>query len=405
MLERDLQDYLFSHPEVLFPGLHVTEKQREFCIEGKRIDLLFHIGGVRHIVELKAVPLTREHVGQIAEYYGLMRTRYTEGEFKLTLVAPSIPAYRSALLETIGIRCVEVPEIPTTQEILREVKDQIIKQQKLERKQAEISSWAPDKDNVAYNDLVGPVTRESLALSHRFLADTIDGVRKCFADYETLPTKMHRAVSGHVICGSPPLSIEDEPVFTGGGAWWAYTFGKSETMPKNDLPNLSVEAMPWSLDLALNAEIQKSQSVMRGRIQKSSDRFYRLITEHGNLQFQALLKFEHQPRMYHWLPLFRFESMVWTGKTVLDTYDQVEQNFAKLRADWIAWIEFNQKRLSKGQAEHMKRQNRRPILALRLIRSFREADTFWTLPFARQCASLVDECSKLKPLIDFFCKY
>jgi RecB family endonuclease NucS len=44
MLERDLQDYLFSHPEVLFPGLQVTEKQREYSIDGKRIDLLFQIG-------------------------------------------------------------------------------------------------------------------------------------------------------------------------------------------------------------------------------------------------------------------------------------------------------------------------------------------------------------------------
>ena len=50
MLERDLQDYLFSHPEVLFPGLQVTEKQREYCIDGKRIDLLFRVGGVHQIV-------------------------------------------------------------------------------------------------------------------------------------------------------------------------------------------------------------------------------------------------------------------------------------------------------------------------------------------------------------------
>jgi hypothetical protein len=96
--------------------------------------------------------------------------------------------------------------------------------------------------------------------------------------------------------------------------------------------------------------------------------------------------------------------MTWAGKKVLETYNQVEQNFAKLRADWIAWIEVNQKRLSKGQVEHMKRQNRRPILALRLIRAFPKGDVFWTLSCVKQCESLVDECSKLKPLIDFFCK-
>lgn len=404
MREKDLQDYLFSHPEVLFPGLQNAEKQREFSIEGKRIDLLFRIDGARHIVELKAVPLTREHVGQIAEYYGLMRTRYRDGEFKLTLVAPSIPAYRSALLETIGIRCVEVPEIPTTQAVLREVEDQIAKQAKMESRQAEISTWAPQGISVAYDDLVGPVDRESLALSHRFLADTAGGVRKCFPEYEMLPTKMQRAESGHFICGFPPVSIEDEPVFTGGGAWWAYTFGKRETMPKNDVPNLSAEAMPWGLDLAVNAEIQASQGVMRARIHDSLDSFDQLIAKHGNLQFQALLKLEHQPRLYHWLPLYLFQAQAWSGRMLLDTYAQVEQNFAKLQADWIPWDEANQLKLSRGQVEHMKRQNRRPILALRLIRPFSRNDIFWTLPYAKQCETLTAECVKLKPLIDFFCK-
>jgi hypothetical protein len=176
-----------------------------------------------------------------------MRTRYRDGEFKLTLVAPSIPAYRSALLETIGIRCVEVPQIPETFESLRKVERQVVQHQKQEDKQAEISAWVPEGSKVAYNDLVGPVTRASLALSQRFLADTVDGVRRRYSEYETLPTKMQRAESGHFICGFPPLSIEDEPVFTGGGAWWACTFGTSEAMPKNDVPNLSVEAMPWGL--------------------------------------------------------------------------------------------------------------------------------------------------------------
>ena len=62
------------------------------------------------------------------------------------------------------------------------------------------------------------MTRESLALSHRLLTDTVDEIRKCFSDYETLPTKMQRAESVHVICGFLPLSIGELPVFTDGGA-------------------------------------------------------------------------------------------------------------------------------------------------------------------------------------------
>lgn len=105
---------------------------------------------------------------------------------------------------------------------------------------------------------------------------------------------------------------------------------------------------------------------MRERIRASSGNFDKLKAEHGSLQFQALLKFEHQPRMYHWLPLFLFELNTWSGATILDTYDRVEQNFAKLRTDWIPWIEDNQTKLSRGQAEHMSRRNRKPILALQL---------------------------------------
>jgi hypothetical protein len=39
----------------------------------------------------------------------------------------------------------------------------------------------------------------------------------------------------------------------------------------------------------------------------------------------------------------------------------------------------------------MKRQNQRPILALRLIRPFSKADIFWTVRYARQCELLTEE--------------
>ena len=40
MLERDLQSYLFENPQILFPGMTITRKQREVFIGGLRIDLL-----------------------------------------------------------------------------------------------------------------------------------------------------------------------------------------------------------------------------------------------------------------------------------------------------------------------------------------------------------------------------
>jgi hypothetical protein len=37
-------------------------------------------------------------------------------------------------------------------------------------------------------------------------------------------------------------------------------------MPKHDVPNISVNALPWGLDFAVNAELHTSQQVMRDRI-------------------------------------------------------------------------------------------------------------------------------------------
>lgn len=67
MLERDLHDYLYEHPEVILPDVPILEKHREYVIQGKRIDLLFRTAMEVFIVELKGVPLEREHIGQVFE--------------------------------------------------------------------------------------------------------------------------------------------------------------------------------------------------------------------------------------------------------------------------------------------------------------------------------------------------
>nr|MDA3861029.1 endonuclease NucS [Melioribacteraceae bacterium] len=112
MRERDLQDYLYNNPEILFPGKNIQEKTKEYYIKGKRIDLLFVIDGRRYIVELKAIPLEREHIGQVVEYYGLMKEYLNETNLKMILVAQSIPRWRSIFLEELGIQCVEINDIP-----------------------------------------------------------------------------------------------------------------------------------------------------------------------------------------------------------------------------------------------------------------------------------------------------
>lgn len=112
MQERDLQEYLYDNPKVLFPDAVITEKTKEYYIRGQRIDLLFMVDGVRYIVELKSKIIERENIGQVIEYYGLMKEYMKEANLKMVLVAPEIPKWRSTFLEELGIRCLEIKEIP-----------------------------------------------------------------------------------------------------------------------------------------------------------------------------------------------------------------------------------------------------------------------------------------------------
>jgi hypothetical protein len=396
-----LQAYLFANPDVLFPGQVVQQKEREFYIEGRRIDLLFRVDDVRYIVEVKAVPLNREHVGQVAEYYGLMREAMKNSDFKMVLVAPCIPKYRSLFLEEIGIRCIEIPDVPSGLADVERLRKESSAHRKSEQAEAQVSAWLPQLTSIKFDDLVSSVTKQSLAISHQLLRDTVEGVRKGFSEYEILPVKMMRAESGHVICGTAPASLDSMPQLVRGGAWWGYAFGESEQMPKNAVPNISAEAMPWCLDLTVNAELLPSQEVMRSRIAQGLNAFDRLVKEHGGIQFQALLKLEHQPRTYHWIPLVAEEPGTWNGTDILMAYERVERDYNALRDSWIAWIEKHRLDLSKPQAIHMHNHNKQPNLALRLVRPFRRADEFWRLPYNEQRDVIVSECHRLKPLIDF----
>lgn len=110
MIEKDIQDYIFENPSYLFPNETVQEKAKEYSIKGKRIDLLFRVNGIRYIVEIKNVALEREHIGQIVEYYGLMKTYLNEALLRMILVAPRIESWQKTFLEELGIKCFEFKE-------------------------------------------------------------------------------------------------------------------------------------------------------------------------------------------------------------------------------------------------------------------------------------------------------
>lgn len=109
MKEADMRDLMAAHPGEFFNG-KLTLVGTEVLLEGKRVDIIFedrHGRGI--IVELQRGVLSREKSGQIAEYWGLMKTN-NPGQFvELILVANNIPPERRLFLESIGIECREVP--------------------------------------------------------------------------------------------------------------------------------------------------------------------------------------------------------------------------------------------------------------------------------------------------------
>ena len=360
---------------------------------------MFEVDGIQHIVELKRDTIRREDIGQIFEYYGLMKHSNETATFKMILVAPSIPAYRRIPLEEFGIRCVEVQHRPESVQDRAILVTNAIAYQK-RRLTALASEAVPNGlDRIRFEDLLPPINPKSMRLSHLLLRDGLPFVQKAFSKYEVLPIKMVNSNQPDVLC-FPAEEMSSR--FVQGGAWWAFSFGQSEEMPKNDVPNISVNALPWGLDFAVNAELRTSQGVMRRRIERDVHHFDNLVLQHGGLHLQAWLKLEHQPRFYHWIPIAMLPPNTWRGHDLLELYRRSELNFSDLRAHWLAWITEQRIQLTAAQLGHMHRANRKLNLALRLVRSFKSLDPVWNLPYEQQQAQFETEYQRLKPLIDQF---
>ena len=109
MLEKDIENLIAKYPVEIFPGEGFKLLGQQVAICGRRIDILFEDKHKRKIiVEVKRGILSREASGQIAEYYGLMKSENPESICELVLCANVIPNERRTFLETIGIECKEL---------------------------------------------------------------------------------------------------------------------------------------------------------------------------------------------------------------------------------------------------------------------------------------------------------
>jgi hypothetical protein len=400
--ESALRDYLFDHPELLFEK-PISTREREVYVEGKYADLIFHVEGIHYIVELKRETITREAVGQVMEYYGRLRRLHLDRTYRMILVAPHIPAYRSEPLEEFGIRCAEVdfPEDGLADE-------EVVTENSAQRiaKAIRKSDSSPNSSRLSISafsshDFLPPANRNAREIAHELLLNGLTAMESLFTKYEVMPVKMHSVERPDLLC-IPSLNPSQPASLQKVGVWWAYAFGASEQMPKNDTPNLSVNALPWGLDFAINAELMTSQQVLLNRIEAATAIFNKHVSMHGGLELQLWLKIEFRPRFYHWIPLRRVVATQNSGELLLNLRSAAEQNYQELRAYWLDRLSQADANMSAAEVIHMNSRNKSPNLALRIVRTFSSDDEVWRLDVERQKQRFHEEYAALKPLLEFF---
>ncbi len=403
MRERDLQEYLFNHPEILFPGEIIQEKTSEYYIQGKRIDLLFVIDGLRYIVELKAVPITREHIGQVVEYYGLMKEYLKETNLKMILVSPSIPKWRSVYLEELGIQCIEITSIPESELEVNRIITKAKKSHKQLDSMIEYEESIGTNDRFEYMDFDSEITRRKLALVNKNVKSSLAFLTDAFSEYEIVPYKISRAHSFDFDYEYHKETKFGLNKFVNGNIWWALRFGFHSEMPPNDKPNISLIFNTFGLDITINAELQPSQKVLIEKIKENKNEFNKLLNSHGNLWFKSYLKYEHQPRAYH-MVLMDFEKPGnFNAEKILNSYNSHQNEFDQERKYWVEFIK-NNNTLTVGQMKELNNKNKNLNLIIRLTRRLEKKDEIWSKPYNVQNQAINSEIIKMKPLIDFFIK-
>lgn len=109
MLEKDIENLIAKYPEEFFPDSGFKLIGQQIRLGKCYADIIFEDKYSRKvIVEVKRGILSREHSGQVIEYYGLLKIESPDERVELILCANIIPVERKKFLETVGIECKEL---------------------------------------------------------------------------------------------------------------------------------------------------------------------------------------------------------------------------------------------------------------------------------------------------------
>jgi hypothetical protein len=112
MLEKDIENLLAKYPNEFLSKYGLTVKGQQLKLGSYYADIVFEDGkGNLIIAEIKKGILRRDALGQVIEYYGLLRKIEPNKEIRLMLIANVIPEGMTAFLsEKFGVEFVEIPD-------------------------------------------------------------------------------------------------------------------------------------------------------------------------------------------------------------------------------------------------------------------------------------------------------
>jgi len=110
MLEKDIENLLAKHPNEFFPDYKLKFVGQQVKLGTYYADIVFeNPKSEMVIVEIKKGILRREAIGQVIEYYGMLKQKEPNKNILLYLVANVIPKEMTVFLkEKLGIEFVEI---------------------------------------------------------------------------------------------------------------------------------------------------------------------------------------------------------------------------------------------------------------------------------------------------------
>jgi hypothetical protein len=152
----------------------------------------------------------------------------------------------------------------------------------------------------------------------------------------------------------------------------------------------------------VNAELLAAQEFLLEKAEAEPGELSRIIEANPRLRFKTYLRFEQQPRAYHWILADYCDPGSFDAQTIIGAYRERTGDYLALRDRWIEHIAERNPHLTDKQTTHLRSRNRKLNLATRLVHVLPPGDPVWTQDLDGEVEGICDAMVGLKPLIDFF---